>query len=185
MNPLLKIIVEAGPLVVFFSTFAWAGIFVATAAFMVAIVAALAFSWLTQRRLPMVPLFSAAIVLVFGGLTLWFNDETFIKLKPTILNGMFAAVLFAGLAFKRSLLKPLFESVFQIDEPGWRVLTLRWAFFFAVMAVLNEVVWRNTTTDIWVSAKVFGYLPLTLVFSLAQMPLINRHTIAEAPEAAE
>jgi len=185
MKPLLKIIVEAGPLVVFFAAFAWAGIFVATAAFMVAIIAALAFSWLTQRRLPMVPLFSAAIVLVFGGLTLWFNDETFIKLKPTILNGMFAAVLFAGLAFKRSLLRPLFESVFQIDEAGWRILTLRWAFFFAVMAVLNEVVWRNTSTDVWVSAKVFGYLPLTVVFSLAQMPMINRHAIAEAPEAAE
>jgi len=182
MNPLLKIVVEAGPLIVFFVAYGWAGIFVATAAFMVAIVAALAFSWLTERRLPMVPLFSAGIVLVFGGLTLWLNDETFIKLKPTILNGMFAVVLFSGLAFGRALLKPLFESVFQVDETGWRILTLRWAFFFAVMAVLNEIVWRNYSTDVWVSVKVFGYLPLTVLFSLAQMPLIQRRAVTEAAE---
>jgi len=185
MNPLLKVTVEAGPLIVFFAAYAWAGIFVATAVFMIAIVVALAFSWLRERRLPTVPLFSAAIVLVFGGLTLWLNDETFIKLKPTILNGMFAAVLFAGLVSGRALLKPLFESVFQVDEVGWRMLTLRWAFFFAAMAVLNEVVWRNFSTDVWVSVKVFGYLPLTVVFSLLQMPLIQRRAVSEAPEAVE
>ncbi len=185
MNPMLKIAVEAGPLVVFFVAFAWGDIFVATAAFMVAVIAALAVSWITARRIPNVPLFSALIVLVFGGLTLWLNDETFIKLKPTIINAAFAIALFAGLLFDRPLLKPLFDSVFQIDAAGWKILTRRWAFFFAAMAVLNEIVWRSFSTETWVSIKVFGYLPITLVFSVLQMPLIQRHGPSEESEAAE
>ncbi|MCP4329553.1 MAG: septation protein A [Alphaproteobacteria bacterium] len=185
MNPVLKIAVEAGPLVVFFAAYAWGDIFVATAAFMIAVIVALSVSWLVHRRIPMVPLFTAIIVMVFGGLTLWFNDETFVKMKPTIINAAFALALLAGLIFDRPLLKPLFDSVFQVDDKGWRLLTWRWALFFAAMAVLNEIVWRSFSTDVWVSVKVFGYLPLTLIFSVMQMPLIQRHGIAEEPEAAD
>jgi intracellular septation protein len=185
MNPLIKIAVEAGPLVIFFAAYAWGDIYVATAAFMVAVTAALVFSWMSARKVPTVPLFSAFVVLVFGGLTLWFGDATFIKLKPTIINAAFAVALFAGVALDKPLLKPLFGSVFQIDAAGWRKLTLRWAFFFAAMAILNEIVWRHFSTDTWVAVKVFGYLPITLAFSILQMPLISRHSLAEEPEAAE
>jgi len=185
MSPLLKIIIEGGPLVVFFAAYAWGDIYTATAAFMVAVTAALVVSWITARKLPSVPLFSAFIVLVFGGLTLWFSDDTFIKMKPTIINAAFAVALFAGLAFNKPLLRSLFDSVFQIDAEGWRILTLRWALYFTGMAMLNEIVWRSFSTDTWVSIKVFGYLPITLVFSLLQMPLIQRHSLAEEPKAAD
>lgn len=186
MTPFIKLTVEAGPLILFFAANAWGGIFVATGVFMIAIIAALAVSWTFERKLPAVPLFTAGIVLVFGGLTLWLADETFIKLKPTILNGMFAAALLGGLLAGRSLLKPLFGPVFRLDEAGWRALTGRWALFFAAMAVLNEVVWRSVSTDMWVNIKVFGYLPLTFLFAIAQTPLIQRHTLPEAePGTAE
>lgn len=183
MNPLLKLAVEAGPLVIFFAANASLGIYVATGAFMVAVTVALAMSWFLERRLAAVPLASAAIVLVFGGLTLWLNNETFIKVKPTILNGLFAVALLGGLAAGRTLLKPLFGAAFAIDDPGWRKLTVRWAVFFAVMAVLNEAVWRSVSTDTWVAVKVFGYLPLTLAFAMAQLPLIQRHSLPEVATA--
>ena len=182
MNPLLKLLVEAGPLVVFFVANARFDIFVGTAAFMVAIVFALAVSWRFERKLPTVPLFSAVIVLIFGGLTLWLADETFIKLKPTIINAAFAAALFGGLAFGKYLLKPLFGAAFQVDDEGWRLLTWRWALFFVGMAALNEIVWRTVSTDTWVSVKLFVYLPLTFVFAIAQTPLIMRRALPEEGE---
>jgi intracellular septation protein len=118
-------------------------------------------------------------VVVFGGLTLWLQNETFIKLKPTIIYVLFAVVLLGGLAFGKSLLGYVFDAVFKLTDEGWRKLTLRWGLFFVVLAVLNEIVWRSVSTDTWVTFKVFGFLPLTFLFALAQMPLINRSTIAE------
>ncbi len=175
MKQLIKIAIEAGPLLVFFVVNGRAGIFAGTAAFMVAISISVLASWLTERKLPVVPLFSAVIVLVFGGLTLYLNDELFIKLKPTIVNMLFAVVLLGGLAAGQSLLKPLFGTAFEVTDQAWRTLTLRWGLFFIVLAVLNEIVWRNFSTDFWVGFKLFGAMPLTLVFAAAQTPLILRN----------
>lgn len=180
LNPLVKLAIEIGPLVVFFIVNAKVGIFAATAAFMVAISLALGANYIMLRRLPMLPLVTAMFVFVFGGLTLALQDELFIKLKPTIINSLFAAILLGGLAFGRAFLKSLLDAVFQLTDEGWRKLTLRWALFFILLAVLNEIVWRNFSTDAWVSFKVFGIMPLTLVFSFAQVPLLNRYAVEKS-----
>lgn len=172
---LLKLLLEAGPLVVFFVGNARFGIFTATAAFMVAMVAALAASWAMTRKLPIMPLVGAVFVVIFGGLTLILQDELFIKLKPTIVNLLFAAILAGGLVMKRPLLKPLLGAALTLDDRGWEILTRRWAIFFVVLAILNEVVWRGFSTEFWISFKLFGIMPLTLAFGIAQMPLIKRH----------
>ena len=123
--------------------------------------------------------------MVFGALSIWLQDETFIKMKPTIVNGLFAAVLLGGLVFGRSLLGYVFHSAFRLDDEGWRKLTFRWGLFFVFLAVLNEVVWRNFSADFWVNFKVWGTMPITIAFTLFQMPLINRHTVNPAEEEAE
>jgi len=178
-NPILKLALEIGPLALFFLTNAKAGIFWATAVFMVAILVSLTITWLLERRLPILPLVTGVFVLVFGGLTLILQDELFIKLKPTIVNTLFAVILLGGLLWGKSFLKSLMGSMFSMTDQGWRILTIRWALFFIVLAVLNEIVWRNTTTDNWVSFKVFGIMPLTLIFSIMQLPTMNRHRLAE------
>ncbi|MGH6747800.1 MAG: septation protein A [Methyloceanibacter sp.] len=172
---LLKLAIELGPLLVFFGTNAAAGIYAGTAAFMAATVVSLLVAWFSYHKLPIMPIVSGVIVLVFGGLTLYLRDETFIKLKPTIVYTMFAGLLVAGLLWKKPMLELLFGPVFTLTEEGWRKLTIRWALFFAVMAVLNELVWRNVSTDAWVSFKAFGFLPLTFLFAIAQVPLMQRH----------
>ncbi len=172
---LLKLAIELGPLLVFFGTNAAAGIYAGTAAFMVATIVSLAVAWFSYHKLPIMPLVSGVIVLVFGGLTLYLRDETFIKLKPTIVYTLFAVLLAAGLMWKKPVLELLFGPVFTLTDEGWRKLTLRWALFFAVMAVVNELVWRNVSTDVWVSFKAFGFLPLTFLFAVLQVPLMQRH----------
>jgi intracellular septation protein len=152
-----------------------AGIYAGTAAFMAATLLSLAVAWLRYHKVPIMPLVSGVIVLVFGGLTLYLRDETFIKLKPTIVYSMFAVLLAAGLLMKKPMLELLLGPVFNLTEEGWRKLTLRWALFFVAMAVLNEFVWRNVSTDAWVSFKAFGFLPLTFLFAIAQVPLMQRH----------
>ncbi len=181
LNPFLKLALEIGPLVVFFIANQRAGIFAATGLFMVAVIASLAVSWVLTRHLPVMPMVSAVVVLVFGGLTLFLQDELFIKLKPTIVNTMFGAVLLGGLAFGRPLLPLVLDTVFRLTQEGWRKLTFRWAIFFFVLAALNEIVWRTQTTDFWVNFKVFGIMPLTLAFALAQTPLILRHEEKDEP----
>jgi intracellular septation protein len=172
---LLKLAIELGPLLVFFGTNAAAGIYAGTAAFMAATIVSLVVAWLSYHKVPIMPIVSGVIVLVFGGLTLYLRDETFIKLKPTIVYTMFAVLLAAGLLWKKPMLELLFGPVFTLTEEGWRKLTIRWALFFAVMAVVNELVWRNVSTDAWVSFKAFGFLPLTFLFAVAQVPLMQRH----------
>lgn len=175
----LKPAVDYGPLAVFFVAYASAGLMPATAALIAATLVALALAWAFERRLPWLPLITASIVAVFGGLTLWLNDETFIKMKPTVVQALFAVVLLGGLAFGRPLLKLALGTAWPMDETGWRRLTLRYGLFFAAMAGLNEVVWRTQSTDVWVAFKVFGLIGLTLLFSLAQVPLMTRHQMAD------
>lgn len=179
----VKLLIEIGPLVVFFVANAKWDIFVGTGAFMVAITLSLLASWLTEKRLPTLPLVTAFFVLVFGTLTLVLKDATFIKLKPTLVYSLFGILLLVGLALRRSWLEPILGSALSLTEEGWRRLTLRWALFFLVMAVVNELVWRNFSDDVWVNFKVFGFLPLTLVFFMAQTGLIRRHSIEEEGRA--
>lgn len=185
VNPILKLALELGPLAVFFFANSRFGIFTATTVFMVAITIALLMSWILTRRLAIMPLITGVVVLVFGGLTIYLHDDLFIKLKPTIVNCLFGTILLVGLLFGKSLLGYVFESVFKLTDEGWRKLTFRWGIFFFVLAVINEVVWRNFSTDFWVSFKVFGFMPITLAFTLFQMPLITKHTIADESNEAE
>ena len=179
---LLKLAIELGPLLVFFGTNAAAGIYAGTAAFMAATIVSLVVAWFAYHKVPIMPLVSGVIVLVFGGLTLYLRDETFIKLKPTIVYTLFAVLLGAGLVWKKPVLELLFGAAFTLTEEGWRKLTLRWGLFFAVMAVVNELVWRNVSTNTWVSFKAFGFLPLTFLFAVLQVPLMQRHGIEPADE---
>ena len=194
VNPLLKLALELGPIGVFFFANArgeWLAeklpalaalggpLFVATALFIVATLISLVVSLALTRRLPIMPFVTAIVVVVFGGLTLWLHDETFIKMKPTIVNTLFGGVLLGGLFFGKSLLGYVFDSAFHLTDEGWRKLTFRWGLFFFVLAVLNEFVWRNFSTDAWVNFKVFGIMPLTFLFMMAQLPLLNRTQIKE------
>ncbi|MEK1886027.1 MAG: septation protein A [Phyllobacterium sp.] len=197
VNPFLKLALELGPLMVFFfanSRGEWLAerfpflaniggpIFVATALFMVATAVALGTSWLLLRSLPIMPLVSGIVVFVFGALTLWLHNETFIKIKPTIINTLFGVILLGGLFFGKSLLGYVFDSAFRLNAEGWRKLTMRWGIFFLFLAVLNEVIWRSFSTDFWVAFKVWGTMPLTLLFTFAQMPLVMKYSI-EHPAA--
>lgn len=194
LNPLLKLALEIGPLMVFFFTNARGEmlqkkfpvlasigepIFMATALFMGATFIALAISWALTRSLPVMPLVSGIVVLVFGALTLYLHNDTFIKMKPTIVNTLFGVILLVGLAFGKSLLGYVFASAFKLDAEGWRKLTLRWGVFFIFLAIVNEVVWRGFSTDTWVWFKVWGIMPITVLFTLFQMPLIQKHTLPE------
>jgi len=199
LNPFLKLALEMGPLLLFFFANSRpalflpivgpllpeavsgekAGIFVATAVFMVAILVSLAVSYALTRHLPVMALVTALIVVVFGGLTLVLHDDTFIKMKPTIIYLLFAGLLLGGLLFNRPLLAIVFDSVFDLTDEGWRKLTFRWAIFFLALAVLNEIVWRTQTTDFWVGFKVFGVVPLTFIFAALQYPLLQRYGAAK------
>ncbi|MGL5448380.1 MAG: septation protein A [Rhabdaerophilum sp.] len=195
-NGIAKLILEMGPLVLFFAANSrpdWfkpavaalfgealvasdkAPILIATAVFMVGMLASLVATWVLYRKVPIMPLVSGAVVLVFGGLTLALHNDLFIKLKPTIVNCLFGTVLLGGLAFGKPLLPYVLDSVFQLDREGWKKLTFRWGLFFFVLAALNEAVWRTQTTDFWVAFKVWGVMPLTMIFALAQTPMMMKH----------
>jgi len=199
LNPFLKLALELGPLGVFFFANArgeWLAerfpalaslggpIFIATGLFIVATLIALGVSLALTRRLPIMPFVTGIVVVIFGGLTLWLHNETFIKMKPTIVNTLFGLVLLGGLAFGKSLLGYVFDSVFRLTDEGWRKLTFRWGLFFLLLAVLNEMVWRTMSTDAWVNFKVFAIMPLTFVFTLFQLPLITRTQIPDEPQSS-
>jgi len=184
LPPLLKLVLELGPLALFFIANAYSDrfgfaddqrIYAATGLFIVATLVALAISYALIGKLPIMPMVSGVVVLVFGGLTLALQNDVFIKLKPTIVNTLFGVVLLGGLYFRRNLLQVVLDSVFELTDEGWRKLTFRWALFFFALAALNEIVWRTQTTDFWVSFKVLGIMPLTIVFALAQTPLLMRY----------
>lgn len=179
MNPRLHAIIEYGPLAVFFVTYWIAGIFAATTAIMVATVVVLTIAWTTERRIPKLPLVSGILLMVFGGLTLWLQDETFVKIKPTIIYLLFAGVLIGAVALRRSPLKALLGHALRLDDRGWTALTLRFGLFFVAMAGLNELVWRTQSTDFWVNYKVFGSIGLMFLFFVLQAPLIQRHQCSE------
>jgi intracellular septation protein len=198
LNPWLKLVLEMGPLLLFFLANArgekmaasWpivtqlgGPIFFATAVFIVATLLALAISFALTRKLPLMPFVTAIVVVVFGGLTLWLHNDTFIKIKPTIIYCLFGGVLLGGLLFGRSLMGYVFDAVFKLDDEGWRKLTLRWGLFFFGLAILNEIVWRSVSTDTWVTFKVFAIVPITFVFALTQMGLIQKHTIEDKDAA--
>ncbi len=206
LNPLLKLLLEIGPLGAFFLSFrfgrdlleisavrgllesvigaeALAGpsgpLFVATAFFMAAIAVSLAASWHLTRHLPRMAVVTGIVVAIFGGLTLWLQDETFIKMKPTIVNVIFAVILGFGVMRGRSYLKYLMGSAMPLDDAGWMIFTRRWVVFFLCMAALNELIWRTQSTEDWVAFKTFGSLPLTFVFLALQWPLLKRHMVEE------
>ncbi len=184
-HPLFKLATELGPLVIFFAANAKFGLFVATAAFMVAIVAAIVASYVVTKHVPLMALVTAGIVLVFGGLTLALHDETFIKLKPTIIYALFAGTLGVGLLLGRSFIAIMFDQMFNLTPAGWRLLTIRWMVFFAAMAVLNEIIWRTQSTDFWVAFKAFGVILITAAFAMLQTPLIKRYGIEPATDEAD
>jgi intracellular septation protein len=175
LNPTLKLVLDIGPLILFFAANSRLGIYAATGAFMVAVLIALAVSYALTRHVAIMPVVTAVIVLVFGGLTLILHDDLFIKLKPTIIYVLFGGALLGGLYFNKPLLGIVFDSVFHLTEEGWRKLTWRWALFFLFLAVVNEAVWRTQTTDFWVSFKLFGVVPLTFVFGALQYPLLMKY----------
>ena len=183
MRPQSRLFIDLGPLGVFFAAYSLWDLMAATAAFMAATALALGASYALERRLARMPLITAVVVMVFGGLTLALADATFIKMKPTIVYLLFAAILTVGHVRGRAYLRLLCESAFRLRDEGWRVLTVRWIAFFLAMAVLNEAVWRTQPTDLWVNLKVFGFLPLTLAFAVAQAPLIRRTGIEDGPSA--
>lgn len=194
---LLKFVLELGPLVIFFLANArgkrWIEnyeifsnfdepIFLATALFMAAMVLSLVLSKLYFKRLPVMPLVTGFVVLIFGGLTLYLKDDTFIKMKPTIVNILFGGVLLGGLAFGVSLLKYVFGEVYRLQSEGWKILTVRWGLFFLFLAIVNELVWRNFSTDAWVSFKVWGIMPITIIFSFFQISIINRFALKDGDD---
>jgi intracellular septation protein len=177
LNPILKLVLDIGPLVLFFAANSKFGIYVATGGFMVAVLIALAVSYVLTRHIAIMPVVTAVIVLVFGGLTLVLHDDLFIKLKPTIIYVLFGGTLLAGLAMNKPFLSILFDQMFHLTDEGWRKLTWHWALFFLALAVLNEIVWRTQTTDFWVGFKLFGVVPLTFLFGALQVPLINKYSV--------
>ena len=179
MSQGLKLVIEMGPLIAFFAGNWFGGIFVGTGVFMVATIIALAVSWSLTRKIAMVPLVSAVFVALFGALTLYLQSDLFIKVKVTLITALFGAVQLGGAAFGKSYLKLVMGEAMKLTEAAWRTLSIRWGVFFFAMAALNEVVWRTFSTDQWVDFKVFGLLPLTLVFAVANAPYMSKHMIED------
>ena len=172
-----RLALDLGPLLIFFAGFKYLGIYGATAVFMVAVFVALGLDYVLEKRLSPMPLFTAILVLIFGGLTLYLKNDIFIKMKPTVLYAFFGATLLGGLGFNRLFIKYVFAQAFELTETGWRQLTWRWGLFFVALAAANEFVWRHSSTATWVSFKVWGIVPLIFLFALSQTPFIMKHHV--------
>ena len=179
MKSIYKLLIDIGPLAIFFIFYTRSGLQEAIFPLMIATVIAVIISYVLERKIPIMATMGAGIVLIFGGLTIYFNDEIFIKMKPTIINAVFAIILYGGVLLKKPLLKYLLGAALKLEEEGWRILTQRWIAFFIALAVLNEIVWRTQTTDFWVNFKVFGILPITFIFTMTQFPLIKKYQVEE------
>ncbi len=179
MPPMLKTLMDFGPLAAFFIANWLGGIYWATGVLMVAIAIASAFSWFITRKIAPMLIVTLVFVLIFGGLTLWLEDETFIKVKVSLVNALFGTILLGGLFFGKPLLKFVMGEFINLDEGGWRKLSMRWGIFFFTLAGLNEFVWRSVSTDTWVTFKVFGLLGITMVFGMCQLPLIQKHLVKD------
>ena len=176
MNKTLKFFLDMAPLAAFFIGYRFGDLMIATALIIVATLVSLGVTYAIERKIPLSPLISGVLVAVFGGLTLALNDEYFIKIKPTLVNCLVAVVLLGGVyGFKKGLLKYLFEVAFSMTDEGWIKLSMRWGYFFLFLAGLNEFIWRNFSTDFWVSFKVFGMLTCTILFTISQVPLMKRY----------
>ena len=179
MKSLYKLLIDIGPLAVFFIFYTRSGLQASILPFMVATVIAVLFSYILEKKIPIMPTVGAGIVLLFGGLTIYFDNDVFFKMKPTIINILFAVILYGGILINKPLLKYLLGAALKLEETGWKILTQRWIGFFVALAVLNEIVWRTQSTDIWVNFKVFGILPITFIFTMTQFPLIKKYQIED------
>tara|TARA_B100000700_G_scaffold62645_1_gene68991 strand:+ start:4978 stop:5517 length:540 start_codon:yes stop_codon:yes gene_type:complete len=179
MKPIYKILIDIGPLAIFFIFYTRSGLQASILPLMIATVIAVLFSYILEKKIPIMPTVGAGIVLIFGGLTIYFDNEVFIKMKPTIINLVFAVILYGGMLIKKPLLKILLGAALKLEEEGWRILTYRWIAFFIALAILNEIVWRTQSTDIWVNFKVFAILPITFIFTMTQFPLIKKYQIED------
>mgnify|MGYP003309535899 FL=1 len=179
MKSFYKLLIDIGPLAVFFIFYTRSGLQASILPFMLATVIAVLFSYILEKKIPIMPTVGAAIVLLFGGLTIYFDNDVFFKMKPTIINVLFAVILYGGILINKPLLKYLLGAALKLEEAGWKILTQRWIGFFIALAVLNEIVWRTQSTDIWVNFKVFGILPITFIFTMTQFPLIKKYQIED------
>ena len=180
MNSFVKLFIDIGPLAIFFIYYKLSGNLIdAILPLMLATVVAVIISYILEKKIPIMPTLGAGIVVIFGGLTIIFDNKIFIFMKPTIINIIFASILYGGVIFKKPLLKYLLGSALKLEEDGWFILTQRWAAFFIALAVLNEIVWRTMSEDFWVSFKVFGILPITFIFTMTQFPLIKKYQIED------
>ena len=177
MKNIYKLIIDIGPLAVFFIFYTRTDLQSAILPFMIATVIAVLFSYTMEKKIPVMPTVGAVIILVFGGLTIYFNNEVFFKMKPTIINLLFAVILYGGIVLKKPLLKYLLGAALKLQDKGWSILTKRWIVFFVALAILNEIIWRTQSTDIWVNFKVFGILPITFIFTITQFSLIKKYQI--------
>ena len=179
MKSFYKLLIDIGPLAVFFIFYTRSGLQASILPFMLATVIAVLFSYILEKKIPIMPTVGAGIVLLFGGLTIYFDNDVFFKMKPTIINILFAVILYGGILIKKPLLKYILGAALKLEDVGWKILTQRWIGFFIALAVLNEIVWRTQSTDIWVNFKVFGILPITFIFTMTQFPLIKKYQIED------
>ena len=179
MKGISKLLIDIGPLAIFFIFYSRSDLKSAIIPFMIATIIAVLFSYIMEKKIPIMPTVGAFIILIFGGLTIYFDNEVFFKMKPTIINLLFAIVLYGGVIVKKPLLKFLLGAAIKLEDEGWKILTQRWISFFIALAILNEIVWRTQSTDIWVNFKVFGILPITFIFTMIQFPLIKKYQIED------
>ena len=179
MKSIFKLLIDIGPLAVFFIFYTRSDLQTAILPFMIATIIAVLFSYIVEKKIPIMPTVGAVIILIFGGLTIYFDNETFFKMKPTIINLLFAGILYGGIILNKSLLRYLLGAALKLQDEGWDILTKRWIGFFIALAILNEIIWRTQTTDIWVNFKVFGILPITFIFTLTQFSTIKKYQIED------
>ena len=179
MKNITKLLIDIGPLAVFFVFYIRGDLISAIIPFMIATIIAVLLSYILEKKIPIMPTVGGVIILVFGGLTIYFDNEVFFKMKPTIINLLFAGILFGGITLNKPLLKYLLGGALKLKDEGWSILTKRWIGFFIALAILNEIVWRTQSTDLWVNFKVFGILPITFIFTLTQFPIIKKFQIED------